>query len=57
MIERTPSLREEQPNKQMRELMSVLADEWKSLSEAQKTVPLIVGRTLAHSFRMLRWGS
>lgn len=38
VIERTPSLREEQPNKQMRELMSVLADEWKSLSEAQKTV-------------------
>lgn len=38
MIERTPSLRQEKPDKPMRELMSVLADEWKSLSDAQKTV-------------------
>jgi hypothetical protein len=36
--ERTPTLRTEQPEKPMRELMSVLAEEWRRMSEADKTV-------------------
>ncbi len=38
MQERTPTLRTEQPDKPMRELMSVLAEEWKHMSEADMAV-------------------
>lgn len=36
MVERTKTLREERPDKPMRELMGVMGDEWKAMGEAKK---------------------
>ena len=36
VVERTKTLREERPEKPMRELMGVMGDEWKVMSEAKK---------------------